>query len=50
MYSALYVPSDDQVNTEANLVVRDWRNFDQQIAGLTNHTAGLDGPFTIPSQ
>jgi len=47
MYSALYVPTDDDVNTEANLVVRDWREFPDLIAGLTNAPAEPDGPFTI---
>jgi putative hydrolase of the HAD superfamily len=34
MYSALYSPTDDEVQTDAHVVVRDWRDFDQQVAGL----------------
>jgi HAD superfamily hydrolase (TIGR01549 family) len=34
MYSALYTPTADEVQTDANLVVRDWRDFPKLIAGL----------------
>jgi FMN phosphatase YigB (HAD superfamily) len=32
LFSALYAPGDDRAETDADFVVRDWRNFGDQIA------------------
>jgi FMN phosphatase YigB (HAD superfamily) len=36
MFAALYAPSGEVGETRAHLVVRDWRDFAEQVAGLTN--------------
>jgi FMN hydrolase / 5-amino-6-(5-phospho-D-ribitylamino)uracil phosphatase len=36
MLAALYAPYEPPGSTEADLVVRDWRDFAGQVAGLTN--------------
>jgi HAD superfamily hydrolase (TIGR01549 family) len=48
VHSALYVPGGaEDVQTQAELVVRDWRDFAAQVAGLTNRPAPPDAPPTI---
>lgn len=51
LHSALYVPdAPSDVQTAAELIVRDWRDFASQVAGLTNRPAGPDAPPTIAHQ
>ncbi|MDQ3811933.1 MAG: HAD family hydrolase [Chloroflexota bacterium] len=48
MRSALYLPLPDaMVQTRADLVVRDWREFADLVAGLTKEPAVQDAPPTI---
>jgi putative hydrolase of the HAD superfamily len=47
MRAALYAPYEEAVTTDADLIVRDWRQFDRQVAGLTNGPAAADDAPTI---
>ncbi|HET6317318.1 MAG TPA: HAD-IA family hydrolase, partial [Chloroflexota bacterium] len=40
MTAALYSPLGPPKDTQAELVVRDWRDFPRQVAGLTNPPSG----------
>jgi putative hydrolase of the HAD superfamily len=49
-HSALYVPNQDgHVTTDAELVVRDWRDFGRLVAGVTNAPATAGPEPTIGS-
>jgi putative hydrolase of the HAD superfamily len=47
MLAALYAPGGEPVETPAELVVRDWRQFAQQVTGLTNRPVSEGGTPTI---
>jgi putative hydrolase of the HAD superfamily len=47
MLAALYAPDQPPASTAAELVVRDWRDLQDQIAGLTKSPVTRDGRPTI---
>jgi len=49
-HSALYAPgTDGELETDAELIVRDWRDFGGQVAGVSNRAPGTDAQPTIGS-
>jgi len=44
MHSALYAPGESKPETDAELVVRDWRDFGRQVVGLITNGPSAETP------